>query len=242
MRSKIADIQKDMILFFIILVFLLCFFFWLVQPKEGFFNNVIQPTPVFEALNGLWTNSVIENRSLRTNWKKQIFDETDIHVKRSRNSEFSLTFWLFLETPNETPEPIFRIRDSSIDKNSPGVWLANNQIHIQNTYIDTNTNQKIKKKYQSIQIPQQSVDFYTIVFRPYDYSFYINGDLVGESEEWGGTPIEIQNRNAIVEFASAVTDTHYLVTDMKMYSEVFTQDTVVKLYTDSKNTVGLPST
>jgi hypothetical protein len=230
MRSKIADIQKDMILFFIILVFLLCFFFWLAQPKEGFFNNVIQPTPVFEALDK-WTNSVIENKSLSVKWRKIKFDTTDKYVKPSKNSEFSLTFWLFLKTPNETPKPIFRIWDSSTNKNSPGVWLKNNQIRI-----------KINKKtYQTIQIPQQSVNFYTIVFRPYDYSLYINGDLE-KSEAWGGTPIEIQNKNAIVEFASAVTDNHYLVTDIKMYSEVFTQDTVVKLYTDSKDTVGLPST
>lgn len=243
MRSKIADIQKDMILFFIILVFLLCFFFWLAQPKEGFFNNVIQPTPVVDALNGLWTNSVIENRSLIVKWSKIKFDTTDKHVKRSRNSEFSLTFWLFLETPNEIPKPIFRIKDSPTNKNSPGIWLTNNQIHIKNTYIDSNTNQINRKKYQSIQIPQQSVDFYTIVFRPYDYSFYINGDLKVESEKWGGTPIKIkQQKNAIVEFATAATDDHYLVTDLKMYSEVFTQDTVVDLYTNSKNNVGLPST
>ena len=48
--SKIASIQKDVILFFILLVFLVCFLFWWNQPKEGFDSirlNMIQPVPGF---------------------------------------------------------------------------------------------------------------------------------------------------------------------------------------------------
>ena len=230
--SKIASIQKDVILFFIILVFFVCFLYWWNQPKEEFSVriNMIQPVSGLFVPSS-WTNSKINGRTIRTNWSEIQFDTNEPVAKPSKNSECSITFWLVLGNPQTVSKPIFRIRDSS-HINSPGVWLTNDTIQIRN---DTSS-----KTFSTTQIPQQSLDFYAIVFTETNYSIYINGEL-RTSEEWDKKPEPIQADKAYIEIARAATENHYVMKDMKLYNEVFIQQTVVDLYNNANGTVNMPA-
>ena len=229
--SKIDSIQKDVILFFILLAFFVCFFFWWNQPKEGFDNNIriamIQPVPGLRVPSS-WTNSVLNGRRILSTWSEIQFDTNEPVAKPSKNSEFSLTFWLFLGNRRNVTKPIFRIRDSPY-RNSPGVWLTNDNIQIRN---DTSS-----KTYKTTRIPHQTLDFYAIVFTETNYSIYINGEL-RTTEKWDNKPEPIQNAGAYIEIATAATENHYVVKDMKLYNEVFIPDTVSELYNLTNPTIG----
>lgn len=219
---KITDIQKDLILFSILLVFLGYFYYyWCEKSKEPFIDiqmMMIQPVPGLRFPS--WTNSMINSSKNKILWKDLIFNTND-KVNLDKNSEFSLSFWLFLGVPKSREQPLFRIIDLP-QENSPGVWLTENNIQIKNgaSY----------KKMKLTQIHTQSLDFYTIVFTAYNYSIYINGKLT-TTEEWGSKPAKINDvENAFIEIATASTKSHYAMKDVKIYDQVFTADTVYNLY------------
>jgi len=176
--TKFRDIQKDIILFFIILVFVSCFVYWRDVYKEDFSSTPIivkiSNSPVLSILPS-WTNSIINRGNIKIKWNDLKWDTNDLN-KSSKNSEFSLTFSLFLGGRKVVPQPIFRIIDNLGfgSNNSPGIWLTENYIQIKN---DSST--KILKK---TLIPLQSLDFYTIVFTSHDYSIYINGESRGNEK------------------------------------------------------------
>ena len=230
--TKFRDIQKDIILFFIILVFVSCFVYWRDVSKEDFIttpvNQSIINSPVLDILPS-WTNSIINGGNIEIKWKDLNWD-THVSNISSKNSEFSLTFSLFLGGRKVTPQPIFRIIDTGIidKKNSPGIWLTENYIQIKN-----DSSPKILK---TTLIPLQSLDFYTIVFTSHNYSIYINGELPDENEKWNKPGKINQELHAYLEIATAATQNHYAMKNVKLYNEIFDADTVKKIYELSKET------
>lgn len=221
--TKIAEIQKDVILFAIILGFFVFFlFYWRdVYDKKEEFNTISirmnEPVPGVSV--PYWTNSKL-NGINKIPWQDVAFD-TNTVANSSKNSEFSFTFWLFLGDPKMNPQPIFRIVDGR-NINSPGIWLIDDNIQVKNSA----SNQNMIKT----QITRQSLDFYTIVFTANGYRIYING-LLRTKEDWDIKPEKINNPgSAYIELATAGSLNHYVVKDVNLYNEVFTSDTVSQMY------------
>lgn len=224
--SKIAQIQKDVILFSILMIFTFCFFSWWKESKEEFSIHRINHVPGLSI--PYWTNSKVNGSKLQINWNSLRF-ETNKKANSSKNSEFSVTFWLFLGGSMSRSQPIFRISDKT-KKNSPGIWLTNDNIHIRN-----DDSSKILKK---TPIPRQSLDFYTVVFSVKYYKIYING-VLKTTENWDSTPLTItEPNNAYLEIATAASKNHYAMKDVKLYDDVFTPDTVNDLFQTELTNIG----
>lgn len=219
------DIQKDVILFSILLLFSLSFVYWWGNGDEGFsdatpYIDTMRHNPPVPGLHlKTWTNSVINGRAIKLKWSELKFN-TNIKNNPNKNSEFSLSFWFFLAEPKQLPQPLFRIIDIP-NTNSPGVWLIEDKIQIKND----NSN----KSYQLTPISSKTLDFYTIVFSPNEYSIYKNGiSLV--SEKWGFKPAKINDTaNAYLEIGTA-TEKQYGMKDVKLYDDPFTPDVALNLY------------
>lgn len=227
--SKLEDIQKDVILFFIILVFLACFYYWWGFSKEEFDINTWMNQPVSGLIvPSSWTNSKINGSNIEVQWSNLTFDTNEL-ANPSKNSEFSLSFWLFLGDPKSKSLPIFRIIDfpHTNSPGIPGIWLTRDNIQIKN--------HTSSKSMQMTRIPLQSLDFYTFVFTAYDYSIYINSELM-TNEKWDAKPAAIKDTtSAYLEIATAATENHYVIKDVKVYNELFIPETVVKLYDLTKD-------
>jgi hypothetical protein len=226
--TNLFKIQKDVILFFIILMFLLSFAYWWGNSDEGFYDYIDTmrhnlPVPGLQLKT--WTNSVINGRAIKIKWNELKFN-TNIKNNPNKNSEFSLSFWFFLAEPKPLPQPLFRIIDLP-NTNSPGVWLVEDKIQIKSS----------NKVYTLTPISTQTLDFYTIVFSPNEYTIYKNGiKLV--TEKWGFKPEQINKpANAYLEIGTTATVNHYGMKDVKIYDDPFTSDVALNLYKIARSEV-----
>jgi len=224
----VAQIQKDVILFFIILVFIIGFVYWWYNSKEEFKINTNFPVPGLVITD--WTNSKINGSVIQPKWTSLGFDNiANVNATRSKNSEFSIAFWLFLGGPNSRSKPIFRIKDGT-NKNSPGIWLTDTNIHIRNDVSS--------KTLKMTPIDPQTLKFYTVVVSVNYYEIYIDGELKLK-EEWDTHPPQIQDRsNATMEIATATAGNHYAIKDMNLYDHVYDAVTVNELYQTALNKIG----
>ena len=219
--TNLFKIQKDVILFSLILLFLLSFVFWWGHSSEGFYNetyiDTMRHNPPVPGLHlKTWTNSVINGRAIKVKWNELQFN-TNKKNNAEKNSEFSLSFWFYLAEPKLIPQPLFRIIDR-LNLNSPGVWLNEDKLQIKND-----------KTYQLTQISSQTLDFYTIVFSPNEYSIYKNGILL-VTEKWGIKPARISDTAyAYLEIGTA-TEKNYGLRDVKLYDYPFTPEVAQNLY------------
>jgi hypothetical protein len=238
--------QKDVILFFVLLVFLFGFLYWCRQ-KEGFgYFDEMSPTeikqsydvvPGSDSLDGIllfqdqWMNSEIHGNIIRIRWDDLSFN---VHEKRSskKNSEFSVSFWLYLHDTSRSSQPIFRVCDPVLGVcDLPGVWLVPNQSSVQ---IRQQGRKMSKKNVADISIPQKSLDFYTFTFSSNNCSVYKNGDLQIIME---GVQSRPTSGNTFVDIGGS-NGNKYVMRDIQIFDDIFTAQNATNLYEMATRKIG----
>jgi hypothetical protein len=170
-----------------------------------------------------------------------------------KNSDFSISFWIYMNQPHWWWEHIFRVVDHYHTDRAPGIWawccnMPN--LHIrqasskrqsdQTWWSDRNSGagfgeSRWNAEFRNLAIPLQRPAFCTIVFSGKEYRLFVNGVKL-HVHRHRGIPNPLSKRDCnIIMFGFAAKRDSYALKDMNIYREPLSDDSALALYEQNKN-------
>lgn len=247
-----TEIQKEIILFFVLFVFLCGFIYWcrckmIASHKtktEGMtpldFWRTKQVVRGSDKLDGIrlfqdkWMNSTINGNVIRIPWNDLLFNSPET-VRKNKNSELTVSFWLYMNDTCTTWQPIFQVVDPGYAQNSPGIMLWPNSSTVQ--VRQSRYSKQVTYMMEFMSIPQISLDFYTFVFSGRNCSAYVNGDFQ-KMIKWDEPPHSIMNPiGAYIEFGGS-SGNNYVMRDVQLFDDMLTAKDVMNVYETAARKLG----
>jgi hypothetical protein len=161
---------------------------------------------------------------------------------KNNNSDFTVSFWMYLHETQHHWQPIFRVIDPHHSERTPGVWLwccGHSALHIRQrtprhwNRPKYNWNQEIK----TCGIPIAEVAHYTIVFQSNNYSLYRNGEH-RITKEWPERAIGLRNFDNVFIQLGYAHYTNYVMRDIEILDATLESRDVAAHYSAAKNKLG----
>jgi len=167
----------------------------------------------------------------------------------NKNSDFSISFWIYINNPAWHWEHIFRVVDHYHTNRAPGIWkwCCNlSGLHIRQTADRRQRNDWWWSSWNSgtmwnekdgwaneskkLNIPLQRPTFCTIVFSGKRYTLFVNG-VKAHVHDHIGIPSPLSKRDCNhIQFGFVHERTSYALKDLNIYEEPLSDETAVSLY------------
>ena len=244
----ITDIQKQTILFVILLLFVFFiysfFVYWndpphipikIAEPfSELLPNHVKISHPLMKHNGNNWWNHYTEQPHLvptpiKVEWNQLKWDDTNISYKQ--NDNFTVSFWIYINEVSDFEQIVFRV-STHISTRMPGIFIPerSNTLAIRcSTQATPDDGKSIQEERDSNIIPLKTPTYFSVVFTKNKYILYMNG--VHKTEyKWKTPPLNIQNvQSAMVELGTSSTKKTFVIYNLQLYN-AFTQREIEVLY------------
>jgi hypothetical protein len=259
MIIDLADTRKHLILTLLFAFFLFVFFYFLndLSMKESFQNkplNISDNLLINENLklnsissynNKEWWNHHTVNNGVPVTMKWNELDwKGHSSLNNSKNTNFTMSFFIYVHENSLNGQPIFRIVDSGSGfhtDRSPGIFLAH---HEDTPYLSIrgkskkNTNdgkERLSEQSDNI-IPLKKTTFVTIVFNRNGYKLYIDGNY---KSFYNWKLFDIQNpENAFIEFGVSNNSTSFFIRNVSMNENTLNAKYIQQTYQKNKIQLG----
>ena len=190
-----------------------------------------------------WESSLLKHNASGQNitWDQISFSNTS--KIENKNTDFSISFWIYINEPGKEWQPIFRVFDQGYSERVPGIWLRccnTSSLHIRQTVEKQENGMPSWTKYNSgifndeirkLSIDQLRPEFCVIVFSGKSYQFYKNGELQYQHSH-SSNPEPIRGDKTLIQIGrQRVNDENvYALKDVELYNNALSADTVAALY------------
>ena len=190
-----------------------------------------------------WESSLLKHNASGQNitWDQIPFSNSS-NIE-NKNTDFSISFWIYINEPGKEWQPIFRVFDQGYSERVPGVWLRccnTSSLHIRQTVEKQENGMPSWTKYNSgifnyeinkLSIDQLRPEFCVIVFSGKSFHFYKNGELQYQHSHTSN-PEPIRSDNAVIQVGRQRKNDEnvYALKDVELYNSALSGDIVAALY------------
>ena len=259
MIIELADIQKHLILTLLFAFFLFIFIYFMndLSMKESFQNKPLNISDNLLIDENLKLNS-ISSYNDRKWWNHHTVNKgVPITIKwndlgwaghsslnKSKNTNFTLSFFIYVHENVPNDQPIFRIVDSGSGfhtDRSPGVFLSHNadsaflSIRGKSKKKANDGKEKISEQSDN-KIPTKKTTFISLVFNRNGYKLYIDGKY---KSFYNLKLFDIQNpENAFIELGVSNNSTSFFIRNVLINENTLSAKYIQQTYQKYKTKIG----
>ena len=264
---EIEHIQKNLILFFIGLLFVCIMFYFILYwyqhwNRAVFEENLPDVVESFENISDLvqiektlalnhhmldqfnkhnWWNHKMKNANIPIiiRWKDLSWSETEQSRIGDKNTDFTVSFWIYLLNHSDLEQVIFRIVDPGPPGSNriPGIYLKakENALSIRcKTSSHWNDGKSLMDESNDCKLMSHQPIFVSITFSRTQYNLYLNGRYITEYT-WNDTPVSIIDlENAYIETGTIAGSNTFVLHHLTIHPMNLTSTQVAAMYDKRK--------